>query len=245
MSDIIYGRNAITEAFKIGKSIDKVYMLNTIRGEFEVQIRQACKQQNIPLAKVPEVKLNELAGHQANHQGIVALIPAISYMDYHEVIQLATESGHPPLLVVVDGVTDVRNLGAIARSAFFFGAHGMIITGNASGRINEDAIKTSAGALLQLPVARASSIFQLIGDLQAAGIIVVATSLSNAEPVFTCDMITPLAIVLGSEGKGLHYKVLEIVDYTLEIPAINDFDSLNVSVAAGIMLYEANRQRSL
>ena len=218
-------------------------MLNTIRGEFEIQIRQACKQNNIPLAKVPEVKLNELAGQQANHQGIVVVIPAISYMDYREMIRLARESGQPPLLVVVDGVTDVRNIGAIARSAYFFGAHGMIITGNASGRINEDAIKTSAGALLQLPVARASSIFELISDLQAAGIFVAATSLTNAVPVHTCDMRTPLAIVLGSEGKGLHYKVLEIVDYTLEIPAINEFDSLNVSVAAGIMLYEASRQR--
>lgn len=244
MSDIIYGRNAVSEAFKFGKSIEKVFMLHSIRGEFEVQIRRACKEQNIPLAKVPEVKLNDLAGQHAGHQGIVAIIPAITYVDYATVIRLALASDRAPLLVIVDGVTDVRNLGAIARSAYFFGAHGMIITGNASGRINEDAIKASAGALLQLPVARASSIFQLISDLQAAGVIVAATSLTQAVSVHTCDMKEPLAIVLGSEGKGLNNKVLEIVDYTLQIPAVNVFDSLNVSVAAGIMLYEASRQRT-
>lgn len=244
MSDIIYGRNAVTEAFRSSKDIEKVYMLNSIRGEFEIQIRKDCKQNNIPLAKVPEIKLNELAGHQAVHQGIVAIITPISYIDYKQMINNASQDGKIPLLVIVDGVTDVRNIGAIARSAYFFGAQGMIIAGNTAGRINEDTIKASAGALMQLPVARAGSIFDLISDLQSAGIIVAATSLKNAVPVNTCDLKEPLAIILGSEGKGLHYKILEIVDYNLEIQAANDFDSLNVSVAAGILLYEASRQRS-
>lgn len=243
MSDIIYGKNAVLEAFKFGKSIEKVFMLNTIRGEFEIQVRKECKQNNIPLAKVPEVKINELAGHQAIHQGIVAIIPSIAYVDYRQLIELASNSEKPALLVILDGVTDVRNIGAIARSAYFFGAHGMILAGNATGRINEDAIKASAGALLQLPVARASSIFELISDLQSAGIIVAATSLTNSVTLEKCDMEVPIAFIMGSEGKGLHYKILEIVDYTLEIPSVNDFDSLNVSVAAGIMLYEASKQR--
>ena len=244
MSDIIYGRNAVTEAFRASKDIEKVYMLNTIRGEYEIQIRKDCKQNNIPLAKVPEIKLNELTGHQAVHQGIVAIITPISYIDYKQMIKNASQDGKVPLLVIVDGVTDVRNIGAIARSAYFFGAQGMIIAGNTAGRINEDTIKASAGALMQLPVARAGSIFELISDLQSAGIVVAATSLKNAIPVNTCDLKEPLAIILGSEGKGLHYKILEIVDYNLEIQAANDFDSLNVSVAAGILLYEASRQRS-
>lgn len=244
MSDIIYGKNAVTEAFRSSKDIEKVYMLNTIRGEYEIQIRKDCKQNNIPLAKVPEIKLNELTGHQAVHQGIVAIITPISYIDYKQMIKNAGQDGKVPLLVIVDGVTDVRNIGAIARSAYFFGAQGMIIAGNTAGRINEDTIKASAGALMQLPVARAGSIFELISDLQSAGIVVAATSLKNAIPVNTCDLKEPLAIILGSEGKGLHYKILEIVDYNLEIQAANDFDSLNVSVAAGILLYEASRQRS-
>ena len=244
MSDIIYGRNAVTEAFRASKDIEKVYMLNTIRGEYEIQIRKDCKQNNIPLAKVPEIKLNELTGHQAVHQGIVAIITPISYIDYKQMIKNASQDGKVPLLVIVDGVTDVRNIGAIARSSYFFGAQGMIIAGNTAGRINEDTIKASAGALMQLPVARAGSIFELISDLQSAGIVVAATSLKNAIPVDTCDLKEPLAIILGSEGKGLHYKILEIVDYNLEIQAANDFDSLNVSVAAGILLYEASRQRS-
>lgn len=243
MSEIIYGKNTVLEAFKFDKSIEKVFMLNTIRGEFEIQVRKECKQNNIPLAKVPEIKLNELVGHQAVHQGIVAIIPSIRYVEYRQLIEQAINSERPALIVILDGVTDVRNIGAIARSAYFFGAHGMILAGNTTGRVNEEAIKASAGALLQLPVGRASSIFELISDLQASGIIVAATSLTNAVSLSTCDMRGPVAIIMGSEGKGLHYKILETVDYTLEIPAVNDFDSLNVSVAAGIMLYETSRQR--
>lgn len=244
MSDIIYGRNTLIEAFKSGRSIEKVFMLNTIRGELEIQIRKECKNNNIPLAKVPEIKLKELAGQHAVHQGIVAIIPAITYVDYRQLIQQSVNSDRTPLIVVIDGVTDVRNIGAIARSAYFFGAHGLIISGNTSGRVNEEAVKASAGALLQLPVARAGSIYELISDLQASGIIVAATSLTKSIPVSTCDLTEPVAIILGSEGAGLHYKVLEIVDYSIEIPAVNVFDSLNVSVAAGILLYETARQRT-
>lgn len=242
MSAIIYGRNAILEAFTTSRDIGKVYVLNTLRGEFEVQIRNACREHNVPMVKVPEIKLNELAKNK-NHQGVVAEISPVTYIDYRDIIAKVYEKGEIPLLILIDGVTDMRNIGAIARSSYFFGAHGLILTGNSGGRVNDDAVKTSAGAILKLPVSRDNSLFNLISDLQSMGIRVVATSLNEASLPHDVEMKEPLAILLGSEDKGIHYKVLEIVDEVIKIPSGNDFDSLNVSVAAGILLYECSRQR--
>lgn len=243
MTDLIFGKNAVIEAFDANLDIEKVFVLNSIRGEFEVQIRNLCKDANIPLAKVPEIKLNELSKFKA-HQGVVALISPIKYYDHKDIITSAFEKGETPLCIVLDGVTDVRNIGAIARSAYFFGAHAIIISGNFAGRINEDTVKTSAGAILKIPVSRVSSLLHLVSDLQSMGLKVVATSLSK-EAILpkNSDLKEPTAILLGAEDKGLHYKVLEIVDEVVKIPAIGEFDSLNVSVAAGILLYESNRQR--
>ena len=244
MTDLIFGKNAVIEAFNAGTDIEKVYVLNNIRGEFEIQIRNLCKDKNIPLAKVPEIKLNEITKFKA-HQGIVALISPIKYVDYKDVVALDFEKGKTPLLVVLDGVTDVRNIGAIARSAYFFGASGMVISGNIAGRINEDTVKTSAGAILKLPVSRAGSLLHLVSDLQSMGLKVTATSLTKAMEPHQSSMIEPLAIILGAEDKGLHYKVLDLVDEVVKIPSTNEFDSLNVSVAAGVLLYECNKQRNI
>lgn len=243
MTDLIFGKNAVLEAFDAGLDIEKVFVLNNIRGEFEVQIRNLCKDANVPLAKVPEIKLNELSKFKA-HQGVVALISPIKYYDHKDVIAAAFEKGEVPLLLVLDGVTDVRNIGAIARSAYFFGAQGIIICGNFGGRINEDTVKTSAGAILKLPVCRVNSLLHLVSDLQSSGLKVIATSLTkDATLPENSDLTEPIAIILGAEDKGLHYKVLEIVDEVVKIPALGEFDSLNVSVAAGVLLYECTRQR--
>ena len=242
MSDIIFGKNAVTEAFHTCQDIEKVYVLNTLRGEYEVQIRNLCRDKNVPLAKVPEIKLDELTKNKV-HQGVVAQISPVSYIDYKDIVAAAFDRGESPLLIILDGVTDVRNIGAIARSTYFFGAHGMILSGSVGGRINEDTVKTSAGAILNLPVARASSLFNLISDLQSMGVKIVATSLKDAATPESIDMKEPMAILMGAEDKGLHYKVLEIVDEVIKIPSGNTFDSLNVSVAAGILLYECIRQR--
>lgn len=242
MTDLIFGKNAVIEAFDAGLDIEKVYVLNTIRGEFEVQIRNLCRDNNIPLVKVPEIKLNELSKYKA-HQGVVALISPIKYIDFKDIIANAFEKRQVPLIVVLDGVTDVRNIGAVCRSAYYFGADGIIISGNFAGRISEDTVKTSAGAILKLPVARVSSLLHLVSELQSLGLKVIATSLKDAVNPENSDLSVPTAIILGSEDKGLHYKVLEIVDEVIKIPAIGDFDSLNVSVAAGILLYESARQR--
>ncbi len=242
MSDIIIGRNAVIEAFKSGQDIEKVYLLNTMRGEYEVEIRNLCKDHNVPLAKVPDPKLNEIARNKV-HQGVIAYTSPMSYVDYKDVIAKSIAAGKEPLLVILDSITDVRNIGAIARSAYYFGCDGIIVAGNVSGRINEDTIKASAGAILQLPISRASSLFTVVSDLQSLGIKVVATSLKNSIVPHESDMTGPMAIIMGAEDKGVHYKVLEIVDEVLKIPAITDFDSLNVSVATGILLYECSKQR--
>lgn len=243
MTDLIFGKNAVLEAFNAGMDIEKVFVLNNIRGEFEVQIRNLCKDANVPLAKVPEIKLNELSKFKA-HQGVVALISPIKYYDHKDIIASAFDKGEVPLIIVLDGVTDVRNIGAISRSAYFFGAHCIIISGNFAGRINEDTVKTSAGAILKIPVSRVSSLLHLVSDLQSMGLKVVATSLTKDAVIpEKSDLVEPIAIILGAEDKGLHYKVLEIVDEVVKITAIGDFDSLNVSVAAGVLLYECNRQR--
>ncbi|MFZ1748911.1 MAG: 23S rRNA (guanosine(2251)-2'-O)-methyltransferase RlmB [Saprospiraceae bacterium] len=244
MTDLIYGKNAVIEAFDTNVDIEKVFVLNSIRGEFEIQIRNLCKDHNVPLAKVPEIKLNELSKFKV-HQGIVALISPITYSDFRDIVRTATEAGRNPLLIILEGVTDVRNIGAIARSAYYFGADGLIISGNFAGRINEDTVKASAGAILKLPVSRVNSLLTLVSELQSMGIAVLATSLQGASEPSQADLTQPTAIILGSEDKGLHYKVMEIVDQSIKISANSEFDSLNVSVAAGILLYESNQQRNL
>ena len=165
MSHIIYGKNAVLEAFNSDLDIEKVFILQSLRGELEIAVRQFCKEKNIPLSKVPESKINDLA-RDKTHQGVVAFTSPVKYIDYNEMISRVPET-ETPLFVVLDSVTDVRNIGAIARSALFFGAHGLIISGSASGRINEETVKASSGAILSLPVARANSNFNLISDLQS------------------------------------------------------------------------------
>lgn len=244
MTNIIIGRNAIIEAFNAGTDIEKVYVLSSMRGEFEVQIRQLCKDKNIPLAKVPEPKLNDLSKSR-NHQGAVALVSPISYVEYTDVIAKAFDEGRQPLLVILDSVTDVRNIGAIARSSYYFGVDGIIISGNFKGQINEDTIKASAGAIVSIPICRANSLFNLMADLQSNGIQILATSLTKqAKLPHECDMSMPTAILLGSEDRGIHPKALDVVDAVVKIPSASDFDSLNVSVAAGIVLYECFHQRN-
>ncbi len=244
MSQVIYGKNSVVEAFESGIEIEKIFVLQSLRGEVETQLRHLCKDKNIPLSKVPEIKLNELAKGNV-HQGVVAFTSPIRYIDHNEMIAAAFESGRAPLFVILDSVTDVRNMGAIARSAYFFGANGLIISGTFTGRINEETVKASSGAILKIPVARANSIFNLIGDLQAAGVQIIATSLKGDLRPNDIDLSQPTALIMGSEDKGLHPKIYQVADYNVLIKGGSDFDSLNVSVATGVLLYECQRQRLL
>ena len=243
MTEIIFGKNPLLEAVESGLEIEKIFMLNTLRGETEIFFRQYCKNKNIPLAKVPEVKLNDLARNKV-HQGLVAIVSPVRYYQVSDILSQLFEQGKTPLLVVADNITDVRNIGSLARSAYFFGAHALIISGNASGRLNEDAVKASAGALLKIPVCRTQSVFNLVSELQSSGIMVYAAAItSDALSPSDTDFRSPAAILLGSEDKGLNPKLYGVVDEVVAIPAANPFDSLNVSVAGSILLYEAQKQR--
>lgn len=243
MVEQIFGRNPVLEALQTDNVlIEKIYINQALSGEFEKQIRQIAKEKDIVLNRVPEQKLKELSKNK-NHQGILATIAPIQYQDYSEVLAKVISAGKIPLVIILDNITDVRNIGAIGRSAHFFGVDVLILSGNSAGSVNDLSIKTSSGALLHLPVCKSKNLFTVISDLQSLGIKIVSTSTHNPVPAYQCDMTEATAIILGSEGSGIHHKIADVVDENIQIPSINDFDSLNVSVAAGVVLYEVQKQR--
>ena len=232
------------EAIQQNREIDKLYLADNIRGEFEKEIRNLVKEKNIPLSKVPNIKLNQLSNKQ-NHQGILAFISAVEFQNLENIIAKTFEEGKNPLIVVLESVTDVRNLAAIARSALVFGADALVITSKKSAAIGGDAVKSSAGAILKIPVCREKNMISVIEKLRTNGISIVSTALNpSAKPVEKADLTIPLAIVMGGEGEGVTLETIRASDELVIIPQATAFDSLNVSVAAGIVLYEINRQRS-
>lgn len=239
----IYGRNPVIEAIKSEKKIEKVFLQNNLHGEVEVLVRNECKKHNIPLTKVPIRKLNDLARSQ-NHQGIVAFISPVEYTTVEDLVPLIFDRGEVPLLIVLDGVTDVRNMGAIARSAKVFGAHGIVVPAKGSARISDEMVKSSAGAILDIPVCRENSLPVALETLQNIGLTVYATDVNAEKTVAEQNLKHPTAIVLGSEDKGVSAIALKISDDKIKIPQVDNFDSLNVSVAAGIILYEILIQRA-
>jgi 23S rRNA (guanosine2251-2'-O)-methyltransferase len=238
---IIYGRHPVLEAVTSGKPIHKVLFQEGLRGEFEKEVRHTCKQYNVPVQIVPKERLNKFV--KGNHQGIVGFISLAEFSSIEHILPLIFEREQNPLLVILDGVTDVRNFGAIARSAEVCGAHAIIQAAKNSAHINEDALKTSAGALTKIPVCRESSLINTIEYLQNSGIQVVASDLTGRKKIMEIDFVSPVAIVVGSEGEGVSHAILQRVNERFIIPQFGETDSFNVSVAAGIMLYEAVRQR--
>jgi len=242
-SMVIYGRNPILDAIKEGKPFEKIFVRDTLTGEFEIEVRKLCKERGISLKKVPQAKLDRLC-RRANHQGAVAIGSIVSYQSIDMIVPHIYEQGKEPCFILLDNVQDVRNIGAIARSAEVLGAQALIVSGKQSGMITSESMKTSAGALSRLLVCREKNTIDTITTLQSHGIKVIATSLESGTNVDTIDLTAPLCICLGSEGGGLHHTVLSACDHVGYIKQLGQTDSLNVSVAAGIMLYEANRQKS-
>lgn len=238
---IIFGRHPVVDAIQSGSSIDKIFLQQGIRGEFEKEIRGLSKQFSIPCQFVPKEKLAKMV--RGNHQGIVAMLSLISYYKIEDVLPMVYERSETPLLVLLDGITDVRNLGAIARSAEVCGAHAIVLPSKGSAMITAEGIKTSAGALTKIPVCRENSLISTMDFLQQSGIHIVASDLKGKKRLDQVDFTLPVAIVLGSEGEGVRSAVLEKANETFIIPQKGTTDSLNVSVAAGIILYEAIRQR--
>lgn len=239
---ILIGKNSVVEAFDSGVEIAKVYLNKDLRGDVEVTIRKLCKSNDIPISKVPANKINEMSRNK-DHQGVIAFVSPIRYQQLEDILPYVYDQGEMPLILLLDGVSDVRNLGAISRSALVMGVHAIVFAAKESARITEYAIKSSAGAILKIPMCRVKNIQSSIEYLQQSGVTVLATNLSAEDKISDVDMTAPIAIIMGSEDTGLGPHILRIVDHQVIIPQAGDFDSLNVSVATGIMLYEVTRQR--
>lgn len=218
-------------------------MFRNINGENVHRIRELAKSHQIPVQMVPVEKLNSFT--RANHQGVVALTAAVQYTGLQQMIDYILAKGEPPLLVMLDGVTDIRNIGAIARTAVCCGVHGIIIPSKGVGALNEEAIKSSAGALELLHLSRVNSLAHAIDTLHLNGIKVIASEMKAAQKVFDMDFSVPCCVILGNEEKGIQHFLSKAADEHFTIPIAGDFNSYNVSVAAGIILYEAMKQRMM
>ena len=238
---IIYGRHPVVDTIRSGKPVDKLLLQQGIRGEFEKEVRHLCREFDIPFKVVPKDRLNKFLN--GNHQGVVALLSPIQYFKIEDVLPMVYEQSKTPLFLLLDEVTDVRNFGSIARSAEVCGADAIIIPSKGAARINADALKTSAGALTKIPVCRSSSLMNAIEYLQLSGIQILASSLKGEKKLFDLDLTVPTAFIIGSEGEGVNAALLRKADEQFIIPQLGETDSLNVSVATGIMLYEVMRQR--
>jgi 23S rRNA (guanosine2251-2'-O)-methyltransferase len=241
---LIYGHHPVAEAIRSGKAIEKVYFQQGLRGEMEKEFRHLAKEFDVPLAVVPKEKLDKMI--RGNHQGVAAYLALVEYKELDDVLAEVFEKGEIPLVLLLDSITDVRNFGAICRSAELTGVHAIVLPTTGAAAVNEEAMKASAGALARVTLCREKSLFNAIDNLKASGIQLVCTALTDKSvPVYEVDLTIPTAIIMGAEGTGVHPKMLKMSEKVAKIPQVTDFDSYNVSVAAGIMLYEAMRQRIL
>jgi len=236
-TQMIYGRHPVLEALEQGQVMERVLFQQGITGPFEREVRQHCKSLGIPLSVVPKEKLDRVV--RRNHQGIIGWLPLIQYQSLDQLLPFLFEQGKSPLLILTDGVTDVRNFGAIARSAEVCGADGLITSLKGGASVTADGIKASAGALNRIAVCREKSLISAIELLKNSGVQVLVSHLEGAALVRSVDFAPPTALVLGSEGNGVSPAVVRLADQTFRIPQAGTLNSFNVSVAAGIMLYEA------
>jgi 23S rRNA (guanosine2251-2'-O)-methyltransferase len=241
-SSLVIGRQPLIEAIESGRPIDKILFQRNISGESIGEIRKLAKENNIPIQQVPAEKLHSLT--RANHQGIVAFAALVQYMDLQQVVDDLVTKGTIPLFVMLDGITDIRNIGAIARSAVCCGAQALIIPDKGSGALNEEAMKSSAGALEKIHICRVNSLLKTIDDLHLNGFKIFTSQIKGRKKVYELNFVEPCCIVLGSEDKGVQPYISKAADEHFTIPMAGDFNSFNVSVAAGIILYEAMKQRT-
>ena len=238
---MVIGRTAVLEAIRNGQALDRVYINNKAVGEEISTIRNLATRNSIPVNYVPVEKLNGF--NIENHEGVVALISKIRYQDLQQIISWVVEKGEVPLFIILDGITDIRNIGGIARTAHSMGVQAIIIPDKGIGALNEDAMLTSAGALENIPVCRVNSLMKTVDDLHLNGIKVLASEMKADKTVFEMDFTEPAAIVMGSEEKGIYPALMKICDDKFRIPMPGNFESLNVSVATGMILYEVMKQR--
>ena len=239
-NNLIFGIRPVVEAIEAGREIEKLYIRKGAEGQLMTELRDLCLRHRVRVQEVPVEKLNRLV--RGNHQGVVAQIAAIAYVQLDDILERVPDD-ETPLVVVFDGVTDVRNFGAIARSAECAGAHGLIAPLKNSAPVNAEAIRASAGALTTIPVCRVGSIRNTLKTLQAEGFQVVAATEKSRKLLYDADLRRPTALVMGAEETGISKEVLKLCDERLAIPLIGRIESLNDSAAAAVMLVEVVRQR--
>nr|WP_314660672.1 23S rRNA (guanosine(2251)-2'-O)-methyltransferase RlmB [uncultured Porphyromonas sp.] len=242
-NNMIFGIHPLLEALEAGREIDKVMMRRGLRTEESARILALARERSVPVQFVPEERLGRLT--QRQHQGVIAFISEIEYTPLEELVARVYEEGRAPFIVLLDGLTDVRNFGAIARTAECAGVDALVIPERGSVSVTADAVKTSAGALHRIPVCRVSSIAAAVGLLQSSGVRVVAASEKAEERYTETALQLPLGLVMGAEDHGVSTDVLRMADSITRIPQVGAIGSLNVSVAAGILIYEAVRQEQL
>ena len=237
----IFGIHSVLEAIQAGKEIDKILIRRDGGSDQLKKIRSLVSIRSVPVQNVPVEKLNRLTS--GNHQGVVAWLAVISYSPIESILPSIFEAGEDPLILVLDGISDVRNFGAIARSAECAGVHAIVIPVSGSAAVNADAMKTSAGALNRVPVCRVRNLQQAVRYLRESGLNIVAATEKAEGILYKTDMTGPVGIIMGSEEGGISAEVLKMADHWVSIPMTGNIASLNVSVAAGFILFEAVRQR--
>jgi rRNA methylase, putative, group 3 len=242
-NEMIFGTRAVMEAIQAGKEVDKILMRRDLQGDLARELFTIVKGTTIPIQRVPKEKLDRLT--RKNHQGVIAFISAVTYQTLDDIVPFLYEEGKNPFIVLLDGVTDVRNFGAIARSCECAGVDALIIPARNSVSVNADAVKTSAGALMSLPVCKEPSITEAIKFLKNCGYKIIAATekatLNYTEAALGKD---PIALVMGGEDMGISMDNLRICDQMVKIPILGSIGSLNVSAAAAVLLYEVVRQRA-
>ena len=237
----IYGVHAVLEAFEAGKDIDKILLSKTLNDETAKEISEKARALRVPVQRVPVQKIDRIT--RKNHQGVLAMMAAVTYYQVEDLVPQLFDEGENPFIVVLDGVTDVRNFGAVARICECAGVSAIVIPDRESVSVNADAVKTSAGALNYLPVCREHNLVKAVRLLRDSGFKIVGTSDKSQMPYTKGNYTGPVAIVLGAEDKGISPEIMKLCDTQVLIPEFGHINSLNVSVAGGIMIYEVVRQR--
>lgn len=237
---LVAGRNPVLELLQSDSQVEKVLISKNASGDVVKQIIQICRNKEVYYQFVPEVKINTLS--RANHQGVLAFTALIEYQDVQKVIDFIFAKGEEPLLLILENITDIRNLGALSRTALGLGVHAIIFPKKESAAINDVAVKISAGALLKIPVCRVDNIVATIKDIKNNGIKVIGLDGTAQYFIHQSNLSGPLAIVAGSEDEGISNSVIRVLDELVKLPMSLELESYNVSVATAMALYEVNRQ---
>ncbi|MBW8199975.1 23S rRNA (guanosine(2251)-2'-O)-methyltransferase RlmB [Flagellimonas abyssi] len=242
MSSQIYGIRAVIEAINAGQPINKIFIQKGLKGDLYKELESSARKSGIGLSYVPVEKLNRLTRNN-NHQGAVAQISPVEFHQFEELVEQVLNKEETPLLLMLDGVSDVRNFGAIIRTAECCGVHGIIVPKSGAAPITDDTVKTSAGAAFNVPIAKVDHLKDAIFYLQSSGIVVTGATEKADDEIYGVDFNQPTAIIMGSEEKGISPSTLSIIDHQAKLPLMGKIGSLNVSVACGVFLYEVVRQR--